>query len=350
MGARRWAQPAALVPGLVLALGISACARPVENPDPGADAAAAARPTGEAPGFLLPAGAEYQPPGSNPADPVETERVVATYRPDDATPAERVPGIVERGRLIVGVDQSNNLLSYRDMATGQLRGFEIDLAREIARDIFGDPDRVDFRFVTSAERIEALNSGTVDMVIRSMTVTAQRQEKVEFSLPYFLAHTRMLVVKDSGIDEVEDLNGRTACSSTVTTSLERIRAQAPGAGILATRSWGDCLLALQLGQVDAVVTDDALLSGMQDQDPYTEIVGAPLSEELYAVAVRKPDAGHDTRGLVRQVNDTLLRMRADGTWQRLFDQWFGAYLTMPQLPAPAFRDEAAGDTDSETEE
>ena len=61
----------------------------------------------------------------------------------EVSPTRRVPTIVERGRLVVGVAQSLNQLGFRDPVTGELAGFEIDLAREIARDIFGDPNRID---------------------------------------------------------------------------------------------------------------------------------------------------------------------------------------------------------------
>lgn len=293
----------------------------------------------EAAGPPLPAGAEIEPAGSVPPRTIDITAAEGSYKPDDAPVDKRVPEILRRGRLIVGVDQANNLLSYRDSETGELRGFEADIAREIARDIFGNPDRVEFRFVTSSEREEALDSGHVDLIIRSMTVTAERQAEVEFSIPYLVTNTRMLVPRGSGIDSVADLSGRTACAAFGSTSLERIRAFAPQAHILATRSWGDCLMALQLGQVAAVVTDDALLSGMRAQDPYTEIVGDSLSTEYYAVGVRRPDAIHDTRGLIRQVNVTMERIRRDGTWRNLFDTWLSPYLPVPTLPAPDYREE-----------
>ncbi|HMT50787.1 MAG TPA: transporter substrate-binding domain-containing protein, partial [Dietzia sp.] len=83
---------------------------------------------------------------------------LASLRPDDVPPEARVPRIKQRGRLIVGLDQGSNLFSFRDPATGQLTGFDVDLAREIAADIFGDPRQVEFRSLTSANRIEALEN------------------------------------------------------------------------------------------------------------------------------------------------------------------------------------------------
>ena len=76
----------------------------------------------------------------------------ASLRPStEAGPA--VEAIRHRGRLIVGVDQSTNLFSFRDPVSGELQGFDVDIAREIARDLVGDPDKVEFRLLTSPDRI-----------------------------------------------------------------------------------------------------------------------------------------------------------------------------------------------------
>ena len=309
---------------VLLAVPLAACAPPPSDaPSPAPSAPSRI-------GQPLPAGASLEPAGSQPA---RTDADASTdllrgaegsLRPDDKKPKERVPSIVERGRLIVGVDQSNNLLSYRDAQSGELRGFEVSLAHELARDIFDDPNRVEFRYVTSAERAAALEDGTVDVVIRSMTISAQRQQQVEFSTPYLTTRTRLLVPASSAIRTLSDVAGHTVCAAAGSTSIDIIRAQAPEADILATRSWGDCLMAL---------------SGMAAQDSSTIIVGEALSQEAYGVAVARDAA--KTAGLVRQVNSTLERLRSDGTWSSLYQEWFGDYLPAQSLPAPVYRPEPA---------
>ena len=230
-------------------------------------------------------------------------------------------------------------MSYRDTATGEVRGFEVDIAREIARDIFGDPDKVDFRFVESSERTRALNDESVDIVIRTMSISAERQREVAFSAPYMTTKTRLLVLTSSGIRSIDDTAGKTLCAVQGSTIVDTIRREASTANILQTRAWGDCLMALQLNQVDGVVADDALLSGMVAQDSYTSIVGEPLTTEDYGVAVRKPDSTHDSRALLRQVNSTLERIHSDGTWDKLFDRWLGDYLAKPALGSPDYLDD-----------
>lgn len=296
-------------------------------------------------GFPLPEDAEIEYWGTVAADDIDTDDLEGTLAPDDAEPAERVPEILERGRIRIGVDQAQNRLSYRNPLTGALEGFEVELGREIARDIFGDPDAVDFRFVSSPERTEVLRNDVVDLIIRTTTITADRQEEMQFSAPYLEASTRMLVHENSGIEDYSDLPGLRVCASAGSTTLDRVRTLAPNSDILKVTRWPDCLLALQQRQVEAIITDDTILAGMADQDPSTHIVGEPASNEHYGIAIRHPsdtegtDAADGSAGLVRQVNDTLERIDRDGTWQRLYNEWFGGALAHATMPAPDYREE-----------
>lgn len=259
-----------------------------------------------------------------------------TLRPDDATPEERVPRILDRGRLIVGLDQGSNLFSFRDPGTGDLTGFDVDLAREIAADIFGDPDQVEFRSLTSANRLEALEQNQVDLVIRSMSITCERRERVTFSAPYYQAFQRVLAVRGSGIDDLEDLEGKRVCVASGTTSAARLWEELERITVLSVNTWADCLVALQQNQVDAITTDDAILVGITAQDPYLQIVGPQLGAEPYGVGIAKSTPGDSTDGLVRQVNSTLERIRGDGTWNRMYSRWLSGLGPNPGMPAPVY--------------
>lgn len=287
----------------------------------------------------LPADASVEPAGRFEAEPAVTENLIGSLRPGDATPAERVPEILERGRIIVGVDQSQYLLSYRDSVTGDLQGFEIDLAREIARDIFGDPGRVEFRFVDSFDRVSSLNSREVDLVIRNMSVTQKRQNEVLFSTPYLRAETRLLVMGHSGIASFDSLPGQTVCVADNSTGLQTAREHAPHSPILKTRNWADCLVALQQNQAQATISDDFILSGVTAQDPYTTIVGEALDASEYGVAAAHPRASDTSEGLIRQVNASIERIREDGAWWRMYDRWFSVYLSSSGPPPLHYREE-----------
>jgi len=271
---------------------------------------------------------------------VQCERPTASLRPtpagiapEDAPPTPTVDAIRERGRLTVGLDTGSNLFSFRDPMSGKLVGFYVDIAREISRDLFGDPDRVDFRILTSAERIEALQESTVDVVVKTMTITCARKEEVSFSTVYFQAQHRVLAVRGSGVRGVADLANRRVCAVDGTTSLRRLQRIVPTAQILTAAMWSDCLVLLQQRQVDAISTDDTILAGLAAQDPYLEIVGESLSPEPYGVGIAK-----DSDDLVRFVNGTLERIRADGTWNRSYNRWLAVMGSSPGPPSPQYVD------------
>lgn len=320
-----------LVAALAAAAALSACGSP-PTPAPPADPPLAYA------GLPLPPGAQLDPAGVAPrADFTDDAAWQGSLRPDAATPQERVPEIYQRGRIIVGVDQSQYLLSYRDTAAGDLRGFEVDLAHEISRDIFGDPDRVDFRFVESRKRVDALESGGVDIVVRTMSITPERVERADFSVPYLSSSVRLFTPLNREINSIGDAEGKTVCVVDGSNLLELARTVSPGSKILRTRTWADCLMATQQYQADAVLADDAILAGMSAQDPHTKVHDETFGSQSYAVGVHKGDDG-----LVRQVNSTLERIRNDGTWARMHNDWLADALSSPTPPPARYRPEEGG--------
>ncbi|MEU3456542.1 glutamate ABC transporter substrate-binding protein [Micromonospora sp. NPDC006766] len=312
----------------VLCLAGCTAARPL--PEARVDVAAP-RPVGAQDPAVIPSGAAA-PPGS--CDPR------ASLRPSGTLPAPgRMPGgstmarIAERGRLVVGVDQNNYRFGYRDPGTGDLVGFEIDLAHEIARAIFGDPGKVLFRAVTTAEREQAVQSGAVDIVIRSMTMTCDRWQRVSFSTEYVSAGQAILVAKGSPIKGLQGLAGKKVCASTGSTSIRNVATKAPQALPVSAADALDCLVMLQQNQVDAVSGDDTILAGFAAQDPGTTVLPDRFTEEPYGMAMKK-----ESPDLVRFVNAVLERLRADGTWARLHHTWLTALGSTPQPPAARYRD------------
>jgi polar amino acid transport system substrate-binding protein len=295
----------------------------------------------DAPGSLLvqpplPSGATMAPPApvTTPAptcgDPTASLRPLPT---GSTVPTPAVDRIRERGRLVVGLDTSSNLFSFRDPASGSIVGFDVDIAREVARDLFGDPDRIEYHILTSADRVESLVDRSVDIVAKTMTINCERREKVAFSTVYFEAGQRVLVSKGSGIRGMEDLADRWVCAVAGTTNMHRLQELAPNARVLSVPNWADCLVVMQQRQVDAVTSDDSILAGLAAQDPNLELVGPPVSDEPYGIGVNKSDSD-----LVRQVNATLDRIRADGTWQRIHDRWLTPLGPAPAPPTPHYED------------
>lgn len=291
-----------------------------------------------APAPVRPAGAQEitSAPGAAKADCGDAE---ASLRPGpQPSPGAMPPGstmaaIQERGRLIVGVDQNTFMFGYRDPASGQLEGFDIALAREIARRIFGDPDRIDLQVVEANQREPALESGQVDLVVRTFSITCERKQNIDFSSTYFYANQKILARRGSEIHSAADLSGKRVCSVSGTTSLKRVFDLNPRPTLIGVTSWTDCLLMLQQGQVDAISTDDVVLKGLARQDPDVDVVGESLGIEPYGVGVKK-----DNDDLVRFVNGALEDIRADGTWERLYDIWLRSLGPSPGPPTARYQD------------
>jgi polar amino acid transport system substrate-binding protein len=272
------------------------------------------------------------PPQENPDNDCD---LTASLRPfpdrDQANAA--VANIRNRGRLIVGLDIGSNLFSFRDPITGEITGFDVDIAGEVARDIFGSPSQVEYRILSSADRITALQNNQVDIVVKTMSITCDRKKLVNFSTVYLVANQRILAPRDSAISQASDLSGKRVCAVKGTTSLQRIQEISPPPIIVEVVTWADCLVALQQRQVDAVSTDDSILAGLVAQDPYLHIVGPSMNEEPYGIGINLANTG-----LVRFVNGTLERVRRDGTWNTLYRKWLTVLGPPPAPPVPRYSD------------
>ncbi|MFC0528797.1 glutamate ABC transporter substrate-binding protein [Phytohabitans kaempferiae] len=274
------------------------------------------------------------PPSAVPPEPACDPR--ASLRPAGALPPPgRMPSgstmdkIRARGMLVAGVDQNNYLFGFRDPFTGRLAGFDIDLVREVARAIFGDPERVRYVVVTQAQRLTAVN-GQVDLVANSMTITCARRELVEFSTNYLDSGQRVLVPETSTVTGIHDLGGKRVCAAANTTSIQAI-IDAPARPVpVSVVDWTDCLVLLQQGQVDAISTTDNVLAGLAAQDPTTKIVGPRFSDEPHGLAFAR-----GATDFVRFVNAVFDRLRADGGWMRIYNRWLRPTLGPVAAPPPA---------------
>jgi polar amino acid transport system substrate-binding protein len=277
---------------------------------------------------------QLTPEPSKPSSPVK-DNCTDSLRPfpNKADADAAVANIRNRGRLIVGLDIGSNLFSFRDPITGEITGYDVDIAGEVARDIFGTPSQVEYRILSSADRIAALQNNQVDIVVKTMSITCERRKLVNFSTEYLSANQRILAARDSKITKASDLSGKRVCAVKGTTSLTRIQEISPPPVVVEVVTWADCLVALQQRQVDAVSTDDTILAGLVAQDPYLHIVGPSMNEEPYGIGINL-----ENTGLVRFVNGTLDRIRGDGTWNTLYRKWLTVLGPAPAPPVPRYSD------------
>lgn len=278
-------------------------------------------------------------PATIAAAPADTcQDPEASLRPSglDGPTIERIRAA---GKLVAGVDQNSFRWGYRSQAAGgSLDGFDIDLVKAIAKDILGDEKAVIYRAIPTNQRIPALQQGRVDIVVRTMTINCQRLQDVAFSTAYFEAGQQVLAPKQSGITGYDtSLKDKRVCTAASSTAEAALRSQSYGSRPVTVPNQLDCLVRLQLGEVDAIVTDNALAAGQAAQDPSIELVGKPFTREFYGVAMNK-----DASDLVRRVNKVLEDYRAGGGTS----PWMASYgehlqLVLPGVagpPAPKYRD------------
>jgi polar amino acid transport system substrate-binding protein len=242
--------------------------------------------------------------------------------PPQVTAGSLMAKIRARGYLIAGVDQSTYHFGFLNPLSGQIEGFDIDMIRAVAKAIFGDPSKVQFKAISDLQRIPDVMSSTVDIVAHTMTITCERLQQIDFSSVYFDAHQRVLVLKNSSATSLDDLHGQKVCATKGSDSVARI--QAHKAIAVQVAYWTDCLVLLQQGDVAAISTDDSILDGLAAQDPWTKLVGPQLTDEPYGLAISKQHPE-----FVRFVNAVLQQLRTNGQWAASYRQWIGTPVQSP---------------------
>ncbi|MBW8485997.1 glutamate ABC transporter substrate-binding protein [Actinomadura parmotrematis] len=234
--------------------------------------------------------------------------------------------VARKDRLVIGVNADQPGLGLRG-ADGSYSGFDIDIAREIAKRLGVAAGRVRFAKVTSAVRETVLRDRDVDLVVASYSITPERRTKVAFAGPYYVAHQDVLVrASESGrVKGVRDLAGRRLCEVPGSVSFPRVT-QERGVRALSVKADGyaQCLQDLVAGKLDAVSTDDLILGGLSRQNdqaggPKLKVVNAPISDEPYGVGLRRGDVDG-----CEAVNKAITMMYQDGTAQRLLRNWFSS--------------------------
>ncbi|MHB8984340.1 MAG: ABC transporter substrate-binding protein [Eubacteriales bacterium] len=226
--------------------------------------------------------------------------------------------IKARGFLIAGVKNDVPLFGQLKPGATEPEGFEVDLMKELAVKIFGDPSKIKLEKVESKTRIPMVQNGQVDIVAGTTTVTDERKQQVDFSDVYFKAGQSLLVKKDGPIKSIEDLKGKKVSTAQGSTSVKNIRAKAPDAEILEFTTYTECFLALEQGRVDAMTTDNSILLGFAKDDPNYVLTGGLFSDEPYGLVMQK---GHPE--WVQFVNDWLKEIQKNGKFAEIYKKWFG---------------------------
>ncbi|MBP2031662.1 putative glutamine transport system substrate-binding protein [Clostridium algifaecis] len=226
--------------------------------------------------------------------------------------------IKDRGYLNVGVKLDVPKFGYKDPKTSKIEGFEIDLSKAVAKKIFGDENKIKFQGVTAKTRGPLLDSGQVDMIAATFTITDQRKKSYNFSDPYFTDHVGLMVKKSSGIKDLKGLNNKKIGVAQSATSKDAIQKEAEKVGskvsFLEFAGYPDIKSALDSGRVDCFSVDKSILSGYLDDS--TVLLKEQFSPQDYGIASKK---GNDD--LAKTINETISEMKKSGELNKLIDKW-----------------------------
>jgi putative glutamine transport system substrate-binding protein len=225
--------------------------------------------------------------------------------------------ILQRGTLEIATVSTSKPMCWKD-SDGVLKGFEVDLGKEIAKRILGNPEAVKFIEITGAGRTDAVNSGTADIVIATMTINPQRKIFVDFSEPYYIASMSVLVPGNSKISTVADLNGKRLGVISGTTGEKSALTFAPNAQIIAEPAFDMVIDDLKKGKTDALINDDIMISFYMNEFPEGyHMLPLKLTVEPYGIAFKKTE----DQTLKNSIDLVLSDIRNDGTLKNLKDKW-----------------------------
>ena len=236
--------------------------------------------------------------------------------------AEGIAGTLQdvkrRGKLIVGVKTDYPPFGFLDKK-GVNRGFDIDIAKALSKELFGNKEAVQFVPVTSENRIALLTSKKVDILVATFTITEERERQVDFSAPYFVTGQLIMVRGDSKITKYEDLAGKKVATIRGSIGDIAIGELVPTAERIKFERNFEALQALKKRRVEAFVEDYVLLFNLVQKNPGLKIASLqPFRPARYGLAVRKGD-----KEWLDFVNSTLAKMKETGEYEKLLEKWFG---------------------------
>lgn len=204
--------------------------------------------------------------------------------------ARSIEEIQESGKIIIGVFSDKKPFGYVD-SNGDYQGYDVYFGNRIAQDLGVE---VEYVPVEAASRVEYLVSNKVDIILANFTVTEERKEKVDFTLPYMKVALGVVSPDDALITDVEQLNGKTLIVSKGTTAETYFTENYPNVNLLKFDQYSEAYNALLDGRGDALSTDN------------TEVLAWALENEGFSVGVESLGSIDTIAAAVQKGNDELL--------------------------------------------
>lgn len=172
-----------------------------------------------------------------------------------AAKARTLSEIKDAGTIKIGVFSDKNPFGYVD-SNGKIQGYDVYLAKRLAKDLLGSEDKVEFVYVEAASRVEYLKSAKVDVILANFTVTDERKEQVDFALPYMKVALGVVSPDAALITDVTQLKDKTLIVVKGTTAETYFSENHPEVKLLKFDEYQEAYDALLDGRGDAFSTDN----------------------------------------------------------------------------------------------
>ena len=218
--------------------------------------------------------------------------------------------------LKVGTNIGYIPFEFKSDNKSEPEGFDIDLIKAVAEKM---NYRVEFYDYVFDDLITALNNKEIDVIISAITVTDERKAQISFSDPYFSSGLAIVAGKNSKINSLSDLEGKTIFVERGTTGAE-VAKTVSGANVLEFDSLSDKFLIIKHWNSAALITDRPVIEYILSSDKSIDglkILGKNLTHEEYGIGIRKAD-----KKLQQEINAALKNLKNSGEYDRIYDKWF----------------------------
>ena len=203
-------------------------------------------------------------------------------------------------------------------ANNQIVGFDIDLAKALCKQMQAECTFTNHAFDSL---IPSLKFRKYDAVISCMDITPERSKQVSFTTPYY-ANSAVVIAKKGAFKSFEELKGKRIGMENGTTHQKYLQDKHPEIKTVSYDSYQNAIIDLKNGRIDGVFGDTAVVNEWLKTNPQLGTVGEHVTDAEYfgtglGIAVRP-----DNQALLTKLNTALAAIKADGTYQKISDQWF----------------------------
>ena len=234
---------------------------------------------------------------------------------------------LDKDVLVVGMDDAFAPMGFKDQ-DGNIVGFDVDLAKALGEKLNKE---IKFQPIDWTMKETELKSENIDLIWNGYTITDERKEKVDFSVPYLKNRQVIVTLSDSSINSKSDLKGKKVGAQDQSSAVdameeeEELYSSFDGGKAITFEDNNQALMDLEAGRIDAVVADEILVRyyiELKGTDKY-KILDEDFGEEEYGVGIRKGDTN-----MVEAFNEAFESMKEDGTLKEISEKWFGEDITI----------------------